>query len=98
MKKIFISNAFIYLSFFSSAQITYADEPTLCKADEKTILSCPVEGKKRKIISICAENSVDGKELSYIEYRFGTQKNTEMKYLVTRDNGAKMYRGLDKGT
>ncbi|BBP01664.1 hypothetical protein [Sulfuriferula nivalis] len=98
MKKVILSNVFSYLSVILSAQITYADEPTLCEADEKIILSCPVEGKKRKIISICAKNTVDGKDLSYIEYRFGTQKNTEMKYLVTRDNGAKMYRGLDNGT
>jgi hypothetical protein len=100
LKKVILSNVFSYLSFILSSQMAYAAESTLslCKTDEEIILSCPVEGKKRKIISICAKNTVDSKELSYIEYRFGTQKNTEMTYLVTSDNTAKIYRGLYDGT
>ncbi|MFA5172084.1 MAG: hypothetical protein WC426_11005 [Sulfuriferula sp.] len=99
MRRVLFSSLLFYTNFiFLFMHAAYAAEPTLCKADETIILSCPVEGNKGKIISMCAKNAGNGKNPSYIEYRFGTKKNTEMTYLVTKNNGAKIYRGLYDGT
>lgn len=47
---------------------------------------------------MCAKENKDNTELDSIEYRFGTKTNTEMIYRTTKENGARIYRGLDKGT
>jgi hypothetical protein len=89
---------FLTLSALVHEHTVFADEKTLCSPDETIILSCPVQSKKQKIISMCGKRIIGNNNLDYIEYRFGTTKKVEMTYRVTNDNGLKIYRGLDKGT
>jgi hypothetical protein len=71
---------FILLSFFSLTSCA-DDASTLCNANETVFFSCPT---RNKIISICAPKA--GSAPEFLEYRFGTTKNTEMTYRAERNN------------
>ena len=79
--------------------IVRADEPTLCEKQEVSVVSCGIKGKQQKIVSICAVIDSKTPDKNFIEYRFGTKKNIQLSYKVTRQTtDQKLYRWVDKVT
>ena len=60
---------------------------TLCNTkNEVVVFSCSMTNRNHnKTVSICA-SAKQGESNSYIEYRFGTEKKTELTYSVTPNN------------
>lgn len=86
-------------NIYASDLVQIPSEPTLCKSFEVNVVSCEVEGRKKKVISICAGSSDNGRTFDNIRYLFGQKNNIQLEYSVKQNNTkSKMYRGVDNGT
>lgn len=66
-------------------------DKNLCRISEIEIASCTLEGKHKKILSICASNKKES-----ISYYFGTKNNIELNVNFT--SSSKLYRWQDTDT
>lgn len=91
--------AFLSVNAYAAGAVQIPSEPSLCKSFEVSVVSCEVEGRQKKIISICASSDDHGKTFNNVRYLFGQKNNIQLEYSVTQsDTKNKMYRGVDNGT
>jgi hypothetical protein len=70
-------SSYVFFLFAFASVSASAKSPGLCAANEKIVFSC--ELKNSKTVSICSSQDISG---GYVEYRFGTKSNVELKYLA----------------
>lgn len=81
----------VSIIFVSGSVVAESNDENLCKSSEIEVASCQLEGRYKKIISICASEQ---KEL--VSYYFGTKNKIELN--VEFSSGSKIYRWRDAAT